>query len=268
MSIQFMSLASGSSGNCYYVSTREGAILIDAGIATRTIRKHLANNRLPMEHIHAVLVTHDHADHIKGLPGLGEGLHIPIYATAATHRGIAQNYCTRQKPLDTSAHTLVPGQPFKLAGFQIEAFTLPHDSHDCVGYSMKADGRHLVFMTDLGHIPDHAFPYISTADYLVLEANYDEEMLQRGPYPAYLKARIASSTGHLSNRQAATLLDQHFPSRLRHLWLCHLSRENNCPKQAEECITAILRQHLSPHEMPVMVEALQRTSPSPLYELT
>lgn len=268
MSIQFMSLASGSNGNCYYVSTREGALLIDAGIATRTIRKHLSNHHLELEHVHAILVTHDHADHIKGLPGLGEGLHIPIYATAATHRGIAQNYCTRQKPLNTSAHTFTPGQPLELAGFHIEAFTLPHDSQDCVGYSLKAEGRHLVFMTDLGHIPDHALPYIYTADYLVLEANYDEEMLQGGSYPAYLKARIASPTGHLSNRQAATLLDQHFPPHLRHLWLCHLSRENNCPNRAEECIKTILQQHLHPDETPVIVEALQRTSPSLLYELT
>ena len=267
MSIQFMSLASGSSGNCYYVSTSKGALLIDAGIATRTIRKHLANNQLEVSRIHAILVTHDHADHIKGLPGMGEGLHIPVYATPGTHRGIAQNYCTRQKPLETSAHTLTPGQSLELAGFHIEAFRLPHDSMDCVGYCLEAEGRRLVFMTDLGHIPDHAISYISTADYLVLEANYDEEMLQAGSYPPYLKARIAASTGHLSNRQAATLLDMHFPSRLRRLWLCHLSQENNSPARAEECIASVVRRHLRPDDTPITVEALRRTSPSPLYKL-
>lgn len=267
MSIQFMSLASGSSGNCYYIATHKGALLIDAGIPTRTIRKYLNNNHLKLEDILAVLVTHDHADHIKGLPGLGEGFHIPIYATAGTHRGIAQNYCTRQKPLETSAHTLIPGQPFELAGFRIEAFTLPHDSTDCVGYCLEADNQHLVFMTDLGHIPEQALSYVSIADYLVLEANYDEELLQTSPYPPYLKARIASPTGHLSNRQVATLLEQHFPSHLRHLWLCHLSRENNDPDHAEKYITSIVRQHDRPNEDLIIVEALKRTSPSPLYEL-
>lgn len=262
-----MSLASGSSGNCYYVSNRKGALLIDAGIATRTIRKHLANNHLELSHIHAILVTHDHADHIKGLPGLGEGLHIPVYATPGTHRGIALNYCTRQKPLDSSAHTLTPGQPLELAGFHIEAFQLPHDSMDCVGYCLESEGRRLVFMTDLGHVPDEALPYISAADYLVLEANYDEEMLQSGPYPAYLKARIAGSNGHLSNHQAADLLEQHFPPRLRRLWLCHLSRENNRPNRAEECITSIVRHHTCPDGSPIIVEALQRMTPSPLYDL-
>ena len=267
MKVKFISLASGSSGNCYYIGTETYGILIDAGIAARSIKKLLKDAGIGMEMIRAVFVTHDHADHIKAVGGLGEKLNIPIYATARIHEGINRSYCVTEK-LHSSVRHLEKQQPLQLQDFLIESFEVPHDGTDNVGYCIKIGDKTFLFLTDLGEITPIAAGYIEQADYLIIEANYDEEMLQRGPYPAYLKARIASSTGHLSNRQAATLLDQHFPSRLRHLWLCHLSRENNCPKQAEECITAILRQHLPPHEMPVMVEALQRTSPSPLYELT
>ena len=265
MKVRFISLASGSSGNCYYLGTENYGILIDAGIAARTIRKVLKEHGIGMETIRAVFVTHDHADHIKALGGLGEKLNIPIYTTARIHEGIGRSYCMTEK-LHTSARFLEKQTPMQLEDFRIESFEVPHDGIDNVGYFITAGDKNFAFLTDLGEITPVAAEYICRANYLVLEANYDDEMLQMGPYPPYLKERIKGRTGHLSNAVAAQFLADHFTDRLRYVWLCHLSKDNNHPELAYKTVELKLHDRGIVVGRDLQLCALKRTTPSELYE--
>lgn len=260
-----MSLASGSSGNCYYIGTEKYGILIDAGIAVRTIKKELKDAGIGMETIRAVFITHDHADHIKGAGGLGEKLNIPVYATASIHEGISRSYCMTEK-LHTSARCLEKRQPMRLEAFRIECFEVPHDGTDNVGYCIEIDGKVFSFLTDLGEITPTAAEYIKRAHYLILEANYDEEMLRMGTYPKHLKERISSGVGHMSNTATANFLAENMTERLQYIWLCHLSKDNNHPELAYKTVEWKLRERGIIAGRDVQLCALKRTIPSELYE--
>lgn len=241
MKVRFISLASGSSGNCYYIGTEKYGILIDAGIAVRTIKKGLKEAGINMEMIRAVFVTHDHADHIKAVDGLGEKLNIPIYTTARIHEGINKSYCMTEK-LHSSVRYLEKQQPMQLEDFRIESFEVPHDGTDNVGYCIEIDGKVFSFLTDLGEITPTAAHYICKANYLILEANYDDEMLRMGTYPQYLKERITGRTGHMSNIDTAEFLAENFTEHLQYIWLCHLSKDNNHPELAYKTVEWKLRE--------------------------
>ena len=229
MKIKFISLASGSSGNCYFLGTDRYGILVDAGIGIRTIKKTLKELGIGLDIIRAVFITHDHADHIKAVGHLGEKFGIPVYSTPEVHAGINKSYCMTEK-LSTCVHYLHKGETMELEDFTITAFEVPHDGTDNVGYCMNIDGKIFSFLTDLGHITPTAAEYICKANYLVLEANYDEEMLKMGPYPQYLKERIAGPNGHMSNRETADFLAENINESLKYIWLCHLSKDNNHPE--------------------------------------
>lgn len=266
MKINFICLGSGSSGNCFYIGTPNCGILIDAGIAARTIKKHLKEAGIEMDNLRGILVTHDHADHIKALGSLGEKLHIPVYSTSLVHQGIARSYCMTER-LVTSARTIEKEKPFQIGDFHIECFEVPHDGTDNVGYCIKVEGTTFTFLTDLGEITPTAARYIDQANYLIIEANYDTDMLRMGPYPRHLKERIASSTGHMSNADTAQFLAYHIQPHLRHIWLCHLSKDNNHPELAYKTVELALRNKGIMVGKEVELTALKRTTPSPLYEL-
>ena len=265
MKVRFLSLASGSSGNCYYLGCDSYGILIDAGIGVRTIRKRLKMFGIPMESVVAVFVTHDHADHIKSLSVLGEQLFIPVYATPLTHKGINRSYCTVTK-LQTCVRHIEKNVPVQLRNFTVEAFEVPHDGTDNVGYCISIGDRTFCFLTDLGEITDMAARYIARANHLIIEANYDDRMLDSGPYPAHLKARIRSHAGHLSNSDTARFLASHYTGKLQNIWLCHLSRENNTPEVALSAVTDSLKEAGIAVGRDVTVEPLKRSEPTGLYE--
>ena len=261
MKVRFISLASGSSGNCYYIGTEKYGILIDV----RTIKKGLKEAGINMEMIRAVFVTHDHADHIKAVGGLGEKLNIPIYTTARIHEGINKSYCMTEK-LHSSVRYLEKQQPMQLEDFRIESFEVPHDGTDNVGYCIEIDGKVFSFLTDLGEITPTAAHYICKANYLILEANYDDEMLRMGTYPQYLKERITGRTGHMSNIDTAEFLAENFTEHLQYIWLCHLSKDNNHPELAYKTVEWKLREKGIIVGKDVQLCALKRTTPSELYE--
>ena len=265
MKVKFISLASGSSGNCYYLGTDTYGILIDAGIGIRTIKKTLKDFNILMESIRAVFVTHDHADHIKAVGHLGEKMNIPVYTTARIHEGINRSYCMTEK-LSTSVRYLEKQVPMMLEDFRIESFEVPHDGTDNVGYCIEIDGKVFSFLTDLGEITPTAADYISKANYLILEANYDEEMLKMGPYPQYLKERIAGPNGHMSNRETADFLAENINESLKYIWLCHLSKDNNHPELAYKTVELSLRNKGVIVGKDVQVIALKRNTPSDVYE--
>lgn len=264
MKVKFISLASGSSGNCYFLGTESYGILIDAGIGIRTIKKALRDIQIPIEMIRAVFITHDHADHIKSVGNLGEKLNIPVYTTARIHVGINKSYCVTEK-LHTCVRYLEKHEPMMLEDFRIESFEVPHDGTDNVGYCIEIDGKVFCFLTDLGEITPTAAEYICKANYLILEANYDEEMLRMGSYPTYLKERIASRTGHLSNIAAAEFLAENITEHLRYIWLCHLSKDNNHPELAYKTVEWKLKDKGVVVGKDVQLFALKRSTPSDLY---
>ena len=265
MKVRFISLASGSSGNCYYLGTETYGILIDAGIGIRTIKKGLRDISVSIDSIRAVFVTHDHADHIKAVGCLGEKLNIPVYSTARIHEGINKSYCMTEK-LHTSVHYLEKEEPMQLEDFRITSFEVPHDGTDNVGYCIEIDGKTFSFLTDLGEITPIASQYICKANYLILEANYDEEMLRMGSYPQYLKERISSPTGHMSNTDTADFLAENINEHLRYIWLCHLSKDNNHPELAYKTVEWKLKSKGIIVGKDVQLIALKRSTPSDLYE--
>lgn len=262
----FRCFASGSSGNCYYLGTRQRGILIDAGISARQIQKDLREMGLDFHNIMGVLITHDHADHIRAVGTLGERVKLPIYTTAEIHDGIDRNYGVREK-LRTSRRYFEKGREWELFGMKINTFGIEHDSTDCLGYSIDYQGQRFVLMTDCGSANEQMEEYIRTANHLVIEANHDEHMLLNGPYPTYLKERILSPRGHQSNDTCGELLARNYHEGLRNIWLCHLSLENNDPEVAYETVLEhLLEVGVVPGE-DVFLKALDRTTASPVYTL-
>lgn len=265
-SFTFIPLASGSSGNCYFLQSPEMTILIDAGIGPRTIKKRLKDAGHKLEEVQGVLVTHDHADHIKGLGHLGEKLYLPIYATETCHSGINRSYCMTQK-LSTSVHVIEKDCPFQLGDMVVTPFEVPHDASDNVGYKIELDNKVFCFATDIGAVTDTIARQVNNAQYLVIEANYDEDMLDRGPYPIHLKKRIKGGRGHLSNNQCAQLLCEQSNPLLKRVWLCHLSQDNNHPMLAEKTIEEGLLKAGRLVNEEVTVDVLKRRGISGVFKL-
>ena len=239
--LTFLSFGSGSCGNCYYLSNGEGTILIDAGIGIRRMKRNMKEYGLSFSDIQGIIITHDHADHIKAAGQISKEYNIPVYATELVHKGINNNYHT-SKPVDADkAHLIEEGEEFQLAGFCITPFAIPHDSSENVGYCIRHGNETFTIMTDVGMPTDTVKQYILQSNYLVLEANYDVEMLRGGKYPKILQDRIMSGTGHLSNHQAAQVLAECIHPELRNVWLCHLSEENNHPELARKTVEMHLR---------------------------
>ncbi|MBQ9637019.1 MAG: MBL fold metallo-hydrolase [Prevotella sp.] len=260
--LNFISFGSGSSGNCYLLYTETDALLIDVGIGTRMLRKYFREYDVPLSRVKNILITHDHADHVKSVGKISKDLELPVYTTRAVHSGIDRNYCVRCKIPSDRVRVIEKGEPFQLGEFHITPFSVPHDSADNVGYRIDCQGVVFCIMTDVGTFTDEMRPMVSAANYLVIEANYDVEMLKSGPYPAYLKTRIMGSGGHLSNNECAKALAENATSSLRHVWLCHLSEENNHPELARKTVEQVLRSHGIVAGKDFLLDILKRTTPT------
>ena len=235
--LKFISFGSGSSGNCYLLYTETDALLIDVGVGIRTLKKHFHDYGVTFDQIHHVLLTHDHADHVKSVGSISRDYNLPVYTTHKVHVGIERNYCVRQKISPELAHVIDKDVTFCL-------------------------------MTDIGHMTDEMLAHVSQANYLVIEANHDKEMLRTGPYPQYLKERIAGPKGHLSNVECATALAEHATALLKHVWLCHLSEDNNHPELARKTVEQVLRSYGIVSGVDFQLDVLKRKSPSEIFELT
>ncbi|MDR2476095.1 MAG: MBL fold metallo-hydrolase [Bacteroidales bacterium] len=241
MWLKFLSLASGSSGNCYYLGNASYGILIDSGIAVRTIKKVLKDNGIAFESIVGVFITHDHSDHIKTVGSLGKRHHIPVYTTELIHQGIVKSRWVAED-ISFSKRIIQKDTPLQLFDFVITPFEVPHDGIDNIGFLVQYNDIQIVIATDLGYVPEKVAAYLRRADYLALEANYDDEMLTNGRYPFYLKTRIKSDTGHLCNTQTGDCLANIYTKKLKHVFLCHLSKENNHPELAYKTVETRLLQ--------------------------
>ena len=265
--LKFISFGSGSSGNCYYLYTETDGLIIDIGVGIRTLKKHFRDYGLSLSSIHYVLITHDHADHIKSVGSISHEYHLPIYATKNVHDGIDRNYCVARKLPAQMKRYIVPGEPMQLGSFHVTPFSVPHDATENVGYQVEVEGVTFCIITDAGCVTDEMKDYITRADYLVIEANHDVEMLQNGPYAPHLKVRIQSPTGHLSNHDCGVAIAENMKEGLKHVWLCHLSEENNHPELARKTVEGVLRGYGIIVGKDVELEVLKRKTPTGVYEL-
>ena len=264
---KFISFGSGSSGNCYYLFTETDGLLIDAGVGVRSLKKWFADYNLPMSSIHNILITHDHADHVKCVGSLSNDLKLPVYATRLVHSGIDNNNCVNYKINGANKKYIEKGKTIAIGDFSIIPFGIPHDSTDNVGYMIEHGGASFCLMTDVGHVTEEMKTFISHANYLVIEANHDEEMLMNGPYSEYLKGRVSGEIGHLSNRACGMALAENATERLKCVWLCHLSAENNEPERARKTVEMIINSYGPIAWNNYMLEVLERRTPSRQFEL-
>lgn len=265
--IRFLSLTSGSCGNCYFVGTENEGVLIDAGIGGRTIRKRLKEAGVDMSEVKAVFITHDHSDHICGVGSLAEIMCKPVYSSEKVLKNLNNNYRVNPKVMPASMHRIHIGETVKVAGLEIHSFCVPHDAHENNGYVVRAENETIVIATDVGYITEDVKKAMNEANYLVIESNYDEDMLNNGSYSYTLKQRIRGGNGHLSNEQCCEYLERCSTKKLRHVFLCHLSQNNNTVELAYNKAKQALRKTSSRYDTEIKLDVLKRGKMSPLWIL-
>ncbi|MFI3239592.1 MAG: MBL fold metallo-hydrolase [Bacteroidales bacterium] len=237
---KFISFGSGSSGNSAYVGTEREGVLIDAGVDADQIFKSLAENNIQPSAVKGICITHDHGDHIKYAYTIARKYrHINIFCTNRVLNGILRRHNISRRIKDVHV-AIFKEMPFNIAGLRITAFEVPHDGSDNAGFSVEYNGMTFAIATDLGHISERAYHYMTRADFLMIESNYDSDMLNNGRYPEYLKNRIRAANGHLDNADTARFLADNYRPELKYVFLCHLSNDNNTPEIARETIITAL----------------------------
>lgn len=219
--MKFASLGSGSRGNAALIEAGDTRILLDNGFAAREVESRLRRLGVEPDSIAAIVVTHEHQDHIKGVGALARRYKLPVWMTAGTQR---ENRCGALP--EVRLFSFHDGG-FRIGALQVEPFPVPHDAREPAQFVFSAAGRRLGILTDIGFYTPHITEMLRTCDALFLECNHDEDMLASGPYPPALQRRIAGRLGHMSNKQAAGFLAQFDLGRLQHLVAAHLSEKNN-----------------------------------------
>ena len=229
--MRFLNIASGSSGNATYIGTENTHILIDAGISRKRIQEGLAGAGLSLDDLDAILVTHEHIDHISSLGVLERTCPIPVYATKGTIEGILDCPLLGDYPKDLFVE-ITPELPFSVGDISLKAFSISHDAADPVCFRFSNAGHAGAIVTDLGTYDPALAEHMMDLDFLMLEANHDRRMLEVGPYPYPLKQRILGEKGHLSNEDAGGFLSCILHDKMNQIVLGHLSRENNTQELA------------------------------------
>lgn len=246
MELRFSPLFSGSSGNAIYVGCDDAHLLVDAGMSGARIVQEMQKVGVDPNRLNGILVTHEHSDHIKGIGILSRKFDLPIFATEGTWQGMSnkigaiasKNICIFE-----------PGQDFFMGSINITGFSTPHDALQPVGYTFDLRGARLSIATDMGCIKDSWYKYVCGSDAVLLESNYDPDMLKAGAYPFDLKKRILSRKGHLSNEDAGIVAAELVKKGAKQIILGHLSKENNFPELAmRTCELALSNAGIVPHE--------------------
>ena len=265
---RFLSFTSGSCGNCYYLEGPSGkAVLIDAGVSVRKMKTVLEQYGIGLDRIAGVLVTHEHLDHIRHLGAYCKRLSLPVWATDRQHVILSTHFATAEH-IAPCRRVLAKGKWNEVApGISARYFQVSHDAGDTVGYAITLGDHRFVLMTDLGSVPKEAMEFSRQADTVVIESNYDIDMLLGGSYPPELKQRIFRDAGHLSNDDCAAAIHSFWHPGLRNIFLCHLSAENNTPTLAYNTASAALGavSGVSSSDVPTTsLRILPRGIPTPL----
>ena len=224
--VEICALASGSNGNCYYIGNKEEAVLIDAGLSFKQILKRMEEKALDPQKIKAVFITHEHGDHVRGARVTGKKLDVPVYMTNGTFAASFRTW----KPVSYIA--IQDNVPVVVGSFTVFPILKNHDAAEPTSFRIEYKSIIVGVFTDIGSPCQNVKHHLSQCHALFLETNYDQQLLKNGPYPYYLKARIDSEVGHMSNVQAFQLLEEHGHSGLQCVFLSHLSAENNKPELA------------------------------------
>lgn len=273
----FMSFGSGSSGNCSYLGTFDSGILIDAGVDMDQVFDTLKLNGIFPHAVKGIILTHDHQDHVRYVYSyLRNNKHLRVYCTPKLLNGLLRRHNISRR-IREYHEPIYKEIPFRLAAMSITAFETSHDGTDNMGFSIDLNGIIFVVATDMGVITPRAEYYMSQAHHLMIESNYDSKMLTDGSYPEYLKSRVRGERGHLDNAVAAQFVASHYNERLRNVFLCHLSNDNNRPEIACHVLTQALQDcgitvgdgSNTPEQRnrDLQVYALPRFKPSPLFVL-
>ena len=233
--MRFVSIASGSSGNCIYIGTENTHILVDAGISNKRIEQGLNEIGVKGSELDGVVITHEHSDHVKGLGVLARKHGVPVYATKETLEEIGEMKYLGEYPRELFCPVL-PDVEFSIGDMEIKPFSIDHDAANPVAYRIRSDHKSVAVATDMGHFDQYIIEHLQRLDALLLESNHDVRMLETGPYPYYLKRRILGDHGHLSNDNAGRLLNYILHDHLKHIFLGHLSKENNFEELARETV--------------------------------
>ena len=253
MALYITSLNSGSNGNCYYIGNNTEAVLIDAGISCRETEKRMKKLGLSMNKIKAIFISHEHTDHIKGVESIAEKYNLPVFITAATAQRGRLHF---KKEL---INYFVNDKPVHVGSLAVTAFLKLHDAIDPHSFIVTGNGITIGVFTDIGTTCTNVIKYFGQCHAAFLETNYDEEMLDRGSYPIFLKNRIRGGEGHLSNNEALEVFTKHRPSFMTHLLLSHLSRDNNSPQ--------LVHQLFSSHANGVKIIVASRDEQSAVYTI-
>ncbi len=262
-----MSISSGSCGNCYILKGDQGrGIIIDAGVSLRRLKRALLSVGFSFDDFAAVLVTHDHLDHIRHLGPYCKTLKLPVYATDVLHRALAVHTFTRDY-IAGCRRILPAGEWTEVApGFEARWFEVPHDATQTVGFVIRAFGHQIVHITDCGKMTAEALDWARQADTVTVESNFDIGMLMAGPYTEALKMRICQGHGHLSNDGCADAVKTFVHDGLNNIFLCHLSENNNTPDLAFESAKEALAE-AGVMDGEINLRTLPRQYPSPLFTL-
>ncbi len=233
MSVQLKVLASGSKGNCTIVGSSRTRLLVDAGLSCRETLKRLAEAGEDPRSLTAILISHEHSDHLAGLPVLARKLKVPVYMTAQTHHAW-ERQCDGKHSRVERLEFFRSGHTFQVCDILVTPFTIPHDAADPVAFAFRVDGVKLAVVTDLGYMPASVREHIRDSDVLMIESNHDLEMLRVGPYPWSVKQRVMSRVGHLSNAALAEFLANDYDGSAAFVVLAHLSEQNNHPEIARD----------------------------------
>jgi len=265
MAVTVSVLASGSRGNCAVVSSSSTRILVDAGISCRETFKRLRALGEDARQLSAILITHEHSDHVFGLRVLARKLDIPVFMTGATHHvweRAVRDECNGE-PAARKLELFSSGRAFQIGDIAVTPFTIPHDAADPVGFTFRAEGVKIGFATDLGYVPASVCDHLRRCDVLLLEANHDVEMLRVGPYPWSVKQRVMSRVGHLSNDALAQFLRNDYDGGAAYVVLAHISEQNNHPEIARLAAEKALGKQLTLIQNRVML-ASQSTPMDPI----
>ena len=255
---RFSSLYSGSSGNCSFIETDHAKVLVDAGCSVKKIDEALQKNNINISDIDAILVTHEHSDHIKSVGAISSKFHIPVYANQKTWNAMPEQ---SKKILDECKKNFSLHNPFAIQDLQIEAFPIPHDAANPCGFNFFNHKKKMSIATDIGHISDELIEALSKSSFALIEANYDLNILRYSKYPFPLKQRISGPQGHLSNSESGVLISKLVRSGLQSVLLGHLSKENNFPELAYRTVVEELMRH-SYDEKSLLLDVARRDTPS------
>jgi len=242
MGVSVSVLASGSRGNSAIVESSSTCILVDAGISCRETFKRMKAIGADARSLSAIVITHEHADHVYGLMVLARKLNVPVFITGATHQAWVRSVrdATGEPPDTQQIEFFSSGHSFQIGDIEVKPFTIPHDAADPVGFTFRAEGVKIGLVTDLGYMPASVCDHLRACDVLVLESNHDLEMLRGGPYPWSVKQRVMSRVGHLSNEKLAEFFARGYDGSAAFIVLAHLSEQNNHPEIALRAAEKVL----------------------------